>query len=541
MAPTDGLNVPTPTPSGLSNATAALGNSGAYGDPAWHGGLNVASVDLIAMLVSDAGLSAIEPQWWNASPLGCLLLGSQPRGGWQIMQRAVQWGADIPANCFGVTCNPNILYQYFACSIRNRLEVWKSSRFESPTRIRQNTPIHSPSDGPRAIVTGRTMNTQAGSSEEISTMEIQISSFNRKQMAEAVSKEEASTPPKSLEKHVDSASWRLWARRKPDKMPEFSKKWQVFDVNNRRPFSIPRPTKLVDGSRGGQAFMCELLRPRDNTVYTIEEQARMQFLSVLLVATSLIKDEHSEEWQEILREDFQLNTHLGKVFQRLFLGLVLANIIVVCFIVSVCYALWVRNIYDKAIPYAIQLCSLASWAYGAIGLLMLGGNPRVKMSFEDGIPGHIEARLVEKVQVRGHESLHIQELDPAGDLELHFGYQQGSVFTGDSSSCLVPGHIVKRVCALKLVITRPPEWYVGIVWFALYLCISIMLQIAGTKVAQIGSQIMSVFILILTSVFRGQGISGPESRMIPSWKAWPGAKYGAALVGKTQSRAQAGV
>ena len=66
------------------NATVGHSPPAAYDDPVWQGGLNVASVDLIAMLVSDAGL------WWNASPLGCILIGLQPRGGWQIMQRTVQ-------------------------------------------------------------------------------------------------------------------------------------------------------------------------------------------------------------------------------------------------------------------------------------------------------------------------------------------------------------------------------------------------------------------------------------------------------------------
>lgn len=47
--------------------------------------LGVSGVDLIAMVVSDSGLANAEPKWWNASPIGCMLIGLQPRGGWQVM------------------------------------------------------------------------------------------------------------------------------------------------------------------------------------------------------------------------------------------------------------------------------------------------------------------------------------------------------------------------------------------------------------------------------------------------------------------------
>ena len=98
----------------------------------------MASVDLIAMVVSDAGLASTEPKWWNASPMGCMLLGAQPRGGWQVLQRAVQWGTDLWAHCFGVDCKVSVLYEYFSCSIRNRLEVWKSQNFLSPMQTHNN-------------------------------------------------------------------------------------------------------------------------------------------------------------------------------------------------------------------------------------------------------------------------------------------------------------------------------------------------------------------------------------------------------------------
>jgi hypothetical protein len=84
-----------------------------------QGGLTPTGLDLIAMIVSDAGLASSEPQWWNASVPGCILIGLQPRGGWQVMQRTVQWGDDHLASIFGVTCTKPVLYAYFACSMRN--------------------------------------------------------------------------------------------------------------------------------------------------------------------------------------------------------------------------------------------------------------------------------------------------------------------------------------------------------------------------------------------------------------------------------------
>jgi hypothetical protein len=60
----------------------------------WNGPLSATSVDLVAMVVSDSGLASADPEWWNSSIFGCVLMGLQPRGGWQIMQRTVQWGRD---------------------------------------------------------------------------------------------------------------------------------------------------------------------------------------------------------------------------------------------------------------------------------------------------------------------------------------------------------------------------------------------------------------------------------------------------------------
>jgi hypothetical protein len=134
---------------------------------------------------------------------------------------------------------------------------------------------------------------------------------------------------------------------------------------------------------------------------------------------------------------------------------------------------------------------------------MLGGNPRVKTNYKKGLRITSRHVFLEKIEVDGHDCLRIRDLDQAGDLELHFGSLHGSVFTKDGGTCKVLGHIVKRVCSLDLELVRTTEWYLGIAWFTLYLGISIMLQIAGTKVATVLLEVMAVIILILTSVFRG--------------------------------------
>lgn len=230
---------------------------------------------------------------------GCTLIRLQPRGGWQIMQRAVQWGIDVPVNCFRVTCNPNVPYAYFACSIRNRLEVWKSDRFENPKQIRSKAPVHLSSDEPRAATVAWAASIQGRHSSE--ALELQISS--QQHISEGTGRDVGLIALRYM-KSKDSASCWGWIKRKREVPLKFSKIRQVFDVDDRRLFNVPHPTKLVDGSRGGQAFMCELLRPKDNEVYPIEEQARMQLLSILLVATSLIKNKIPRNGRKYLKKTF---------------------------------------------------------------------------------------------------------------------------------------------------------------------------------------------------------------------------------------------
>jgi hypothetical protein len=68
------------------------------------------------------------------------------------------------------------------------------------------------------------------------------------------------------------------------------------------------------------------------------------------------------------------------------------------------------------------------------------------------------------------------------------------------------------------------------------LLLSIGLQIAGSQVATVESEIFSVAVLLVTSLTRGYGLSGPETWLIPRWRRRAGAQYGAVLVGKMESR-----
>jgi hypothetical protein len=405
----------------------------------WNGPLSTTSVDLIAMVVSDSGLASADPEWWNSSILGCVLIGLQPRGGWQIMQRTVQWGQDSLASIFGVSCSKPTLYAYFACSMRNRLEVWDSEAWISPTEGLQ-----------------------------------------------------------------EGAEWKAT-----------------------RVSQLKRPTKLIDGSRGGQGFICNLLRPRDGGIYTIAEQARMQLLSVILVAAGLMDLESLKQLKEVMREDFEIGDRLGVTFFPLLVGLVFSQLLAVAFALVVVYAIFCHNLFGHFAPYVIQLCSLTSWAVGAISLLMLGGNPRVKI-VETAIPPYIETRLHAETrngEIPGQETIH-----------LEFGTIHGSVYVSSRGHCVLPIHVVRTICGWDLELQRPMSWKIGFTWSSLFLLISILLQIAGAQVTTLGSESMAIAFLMTTSLARGWGVSGPEEWLIPKWKMRKGTNYGASLLGRMVSR-----
>ena len=392
------------------------------------------------MLVSDSGLASNDPQWWNCSVKGCILIGLQPRGGWQIMQRAVQWGDDHLTKTFGVTCSKPLVYAYFACSIRNRLERWDSPAWISPTEGQQDVG-----------------------------------------------------------------------------------KWQYIGQSH-----VDRPGKLIDGSRGGQAFICDLLLPPEGKSYSIADQARMQFLSILLVAAGLMKPERLSELDTIIQEDFQLSQGLGVIFRPLFIGLLIVNALVMALAIASFYSIFKDNLFDAATPYVVQSASLLLWAVGATGLLMLGGNPRVRMveSLDSMMPVHIPGRLSVLESAQSEEGL----------VKLSFGSIHGSIYTADHGFCSLPFDVAQRICRWDVELTRTRNWKIGLLWWGFCLLMSIGLQIVGSQLATLSSTIFSVVILLSTALARGYGVSGPEEWLIPRWKQRMTAAYGARLLGKMESR-----
>ncbi|GAB1319689.1 hypothetical protein MFIFM68171_09899 [Madurella fahalii] len=462
--------------------------------------LGLSGVDLIAMVVSDSGLANCEPKWWNASPTGCMLIGLQPRGGWQILQRAVQWGSDSWANCFGVDCATPTLYAYFACTIRNRLEVLASRRLRSP-----------------------------------------------------------------MEDVPAGGAW-----------------------NTKDDFTVKRPTKLIDGSRGGQAFMAEVLAPETGTHYSIADQARLQMLSVLMVGAGLAVDDSLENYMgTVLPADFDLSDGLGSVFGRLAIGLVAGSLLVVLFMLATWWSLMRGNLFGSALPYMVKIVSLMSWAVGATGLLMLGGNPRVRLVVK-GIPDHIKKRLAslkdgadldstetctgpvleasDKAQstkittevltshendetlsglnpkattcsskVETNRTQNSRDTDPK--VKIQFGSLHGSVFLPDRGFCVLRSSLVERLCAIDILTVRTVGWYLGMAWFGLLLLGSIALQVGSTLAPAFGADLLGLVFLLVTALARGAGVAGPEEWMIPRWKRRQNASNGAVLLGQFNSRA----
>lgn len=170
---------------------------------------------------------------------------------------------------------------------------------------------------------------------------------------------------------------------------------------------------------------------------------------------------------------------------------------------------------------------MISWAVGAIGLLMLGGNPRVKI-VDTAIPSHVETRIKSGTR---HDK-------KSGDrtIRLEFGSFHGSVYYSSRGHCTLPVDVVQTICGWELELRRPLFWKLGFVWPGFLLLISILLQIAGAQVATLGSETMGVAILLGTSLARGMGVSGPEEWLIPKWKYRRGTNYGASLLGRMMSR-----
>ena len=505
-------------------------SGGAFHHNEWSNTFNVGSVDLIAMVVSDAGLASTEPVWCNASALGCILLGSQPRGGWQVMQRAVQWGDDTLARCFGVQCPMAEVHAYFACSIRNRLETWKSAFVDSPTVARAG---RAHQDSSTAAMTVEASDKEPEAAAEERDASRLPGPPVTKEAGEETGQKRAptttSTTPASYLRRLSTTtlSNTRTSRRGPAAKEQATEKpWNVMNRGVRGIFEVRRPTKLLDGARGGQAFLAEILRPGDGLSLSIEEQARRQMLSVILVVAGAAHVDDTQTFAEVMREDFGLEDQAGTVFKWFIRFLVLYNTLLAGFVISVMYALFECNIFGKGAPYALQLCSLAAWTSGATGLLMLGGNPRVKIISQSPALAFVQERL---------------ELLTGTFTKVGFGSLHGSHYRADRGHCYVPTSILRDVLCWKLELVRTWPWCAAMLWFGSFLLTSIALLIIGAKIATLGSQILAIVVLVTTSTLRGAGLSSPEEWMIPPWKRRDGAVNGASLVGMKRARTSAGM
>jgi hypothetical protein len=165
---------------------------------------------------------------------------------------------------------------------------------------------------------------------------------------------------------------------------------------------------------------------------------------------------------------------------------------------------------------------------------MMGGNPRVVLTKSD-IPSYVEERIQSKAAEFKIKSGKDKVSDPF--LMLKFGSLHGSVYTGDGGSCMLPQSVAEQICSLDLKLVRTRWWYFGMIWSAVFITIGLGLQIAGSQVGTLGSELMSVLLLLFTSVLRGAGLANTEPRMIPKWARRSGSSYGATLLGQMQSRA----
>lgn len=296
---------------------------------------------------------------------------------------------------------------------------------------------------------------------------------------------------------------------------------------------------MLKGGRGGQAFICEVLRPENQTDYGIETQSHMQFLSILLVVAALTADNVKFQkngvpllaggskkyleitFEDVLRRDFALDTKVGVIFRPLLSALFIAVPLAFAFVATVFYSYWGWNLYGNCITYATQLASVCIWIIGALGLLILGGNPRVRLVSQP-IKPHIEQGLGD-----------LERADPlAARVEINFGSLHGSQYRVDKGTALVDKNIIRWIAGLKLQTVRSRMWILGFLVFGMMLLTSIALQVVGATVATIGSESLGIAILLATSICRGAGIAGPEDWMIPSAWRRKGTYYGATLLGR---------
>jgi hypothetical protein len=279
--------------------------------------------------------------------------------------------------------------------------------------------------------------------------------------------------------------------------------------------TLHRPTKLVAGSRGGRAYICKLLAPAEGQHYGIEQQAHAQLLSVLLAAASMINE--NQDFGTVLEDDFGVSEKLSVIFSPLLLRLLEASILAGFLGLSVLYSHLAHNYFGRVLPYAVEASSMLFWVIGAVGLLAIGGHPRVRI-VRKPIPLHVESRL------------------PSGkvpeEMRLEFGSLDGSDYTNDRGTTILSSQLVRDICQYDLELRRPADWWAYFGWFTTMVLMSVGLKVVGITSATFGSQLIGVGFLIVTSIWRGAGIHSPESWLIPDAQRRPKTNYGAILVGQ---------
>lgn len=75
-------------------------------------------------------------------------------------------------------------------------------------------------------------------------------------------------------------------------------------------------------------------------------------------------------------------------------------------------------------------------------------------------------------------------------------------------------------------------------WFALHTGTRVALQVAGSRVAAIYSEIIGIVVLVSISIVRGMEVLGSEKWVILRWKMRKHASYAVALQGQIQSRSK---
>ena len=286
--------------------------------------------------------------------------------------------------------------------------------------------------------------------------------------------------------------------------------------------SVNRPTKLVEGSRGGQAFMAEILQPPEGKNLSLVAQARMQFLSLILVTAALLHQSDEVTLRATLETDFSLGEGPSTIFARLYYTLVGACVLLVGTLALVAYDIFACAILGNAAGYIIKLAAVSSCSIGGIGILMLGGNPRVELFENDAL---LNASISAK--------LNALPIDPKTKLvEIVFGTSQGGNFTPHPMDrCHLPRELVEKILKWDIIAVRTMGWYLGMAWGFIMLAVGIALQLVDFKGQSVGPEMMNLALLIITALLRGMGLSGPEEWHIPKWKMRPGTRYGAVLVG----------